>query len=133
MPILFEMCSTGNTSHQVIPLRSLSTGGMYPLAGNTAVLEYTLTDLAFEAVISVQISGEYLGISFRAGGESECDKLVVWSWRRGVRILVSILGAYATMSSLTDLLSRFYQPLSDPLRFSATNLSWRLHRNHLRY
>ena len=66
-------------------------------------------------------------------GESKRDKLVVWSWRSGVRKLVSIIGTYIMISSLADLLSRFYQPFTDPLRFLATNLSWDLHQNHLRY
>ena len=83
------------------------------------------------ATIIVQISEEHVGISFMVKGESELDKLVIWNWRRGVQKLVSILGTYTTISLLADLLSRFYQPFGNFLRFSATILSWDLHRNHL--
>ena len=122
------MCFTGSTA--LIYLLSLSTGEKHPLAANNAVLEYTFAYLAY-AVLSVEISGEYVGVSFtlvaNIEDQNERARLVVWSWSTGVRKLVSMLGTYTTLSSLADLLSRFYQPFSDSLRFSATILSWDLH------
>ena len=123
---------TGNTS--LIHLCSLSTGERHPLAGNTGTLEYSLINLA-HSLLSVQIIGEYVGILFMVEGENGhegTEVLVVWSWRTGVQKLMSILRTYATISSLADLIFRFYQPICNPLRFSATILSWDLHRNHLR-
>ncbi|KAN0136222.1 hypothetical protein V8E53_006082 [Lactarius tabidus] len=77
----------GGTS--LIHLRSLSTGENHALAEN-AVLEYTQTDLA-HSPLSVQLSGEYVGILFTVQGENETEwtkEVVVWSWRTGVRKLV---------------------------------------------
>jgi hypothetical protein len=130
-PFLKSVPTGGGTS--LIHLRSLSTGENHGLAEN-AVLEYTQTDLA-HSPLSVQLSGEYVGILFTVQGENETEwtkELVVWSWRTGVRKLVSIVGTYTTINSLADLLSRFYLPICDPLRFSATVLSWYLRGNHLR-
>lgn len=105
---LDTLTSAGRTS--LIHLRSLSTGVKHPLAGNAAVLEYTLTHLLHES-FSVHISGEYIGILFMVEGEHGYEwtrKLVVWSWRTGIRRSVSILGTYTTISSLADLLSLGY-------------------------
>ena len=89
------MCFTGSTA--LIHLLSLSTGEKHPLAADIAVLEYTLTPLVFP-VLSVKISGEYVGVSFTVQSVIDLEdlgkrtNLVVWSWRTGVRKLVSMLG-----------------------------------------
>ena len=127
--------SVPTSSTSLIHLRSLSTGERHPLAGNTGILEYTVIDLG-HSPLSVQISGKYVGILFLVESENGREwtkELVVWSWRTGVRKAVSTEHRLCLRhNKLTDLISRFYQSICDPLRFSAIILSWDLHRNHLR-
>jgi hypothetical protein len=116
-PFIFESCLTASDSNFLIHLFILSTGEKHPLAGSNAVVEYSTAHNQLSH--SVQISGDHIGIIF--DGE-----LVVWSWKTGVRKLVSV-DIYITISSPDGSLSRHYWSICYPLCFSATNLSWDLH------
>ncbi|KAH9064345.1 hypothetical protein EDB87DRAFT_1785862 [Lactarius vividus] len=75
-----------------IQSRALSTGERHPLAGNTAIVEHTLTVPEEEVILdrwsySIRVGGDYVGILF-AESSGDRNELVVWSWRTGVRRLV---------------------------------------------
>jgi len=87
-----------------IQWRTLSTGEKHPLAGSTAVVEYTLTVPAVMLerwTHSIRICGDYIGILFMEHFQGR-NELVVWSWRTGVQKLVVLSAAIRSFVFLGD-------------------------------
>ncbi|KAG2072912.1 hypothetical protein BDR04DRAFT_372100 [Suillus decipiens] len=88
-----------------IHLRSVTTGQVHPsVIDGIRIIHHHLDVQCHLVDLSLQISGNFLGVLFAAQGEGSIPELTVWNWKKGELILTRSSSEIATFAFLTSSL-----------------------------